>query len=92
MKLIIDKRLLDAKTVTFHPMKNDALIEITVDDFKKFIKEIGKTETVVDFVQLKKEMENDSKTEGKKEEKSESKKQGKKKKGGKPEEDENAEE
>jgi hypothetical protein len=48
-------------------MQNDAHTEISVDDFKKFLKVIGKVETVVDFEQLKKDVENESKEESKKE-------------------------
>lgn len=77
IRLVVDKRVFEAKTVTFHPMQNDALIEISTDDFKKYLKAIGKTETVVDFEQLKKEVEAEPKKEGKKEP---SKKEGKGKK------------
>lgn len=48
-------------------MQNDALIEISTDDFKKYLKAIGKTGTVVDFEELKKDTENESKKESKKE-------------------------
>jgi Ala-tRNA(Pro) deacylase len=54
VKIIVDKRLYEAKSLTFHPMQNDALTEISTEDFKKFLKTIGKVETVVDFAQLKK--------------------------------------
>lgn len=85
----MDKRVFEAEKVTFHPMQNDALTEITTEDFKKFLKAIGVTETVVDFVQLKKDMEAENKKgdkkEGKKESKKESGKSQSKKKGGKTE-------
>jgi hypothetical protein len=39
--------------VTFHPMQNDALTEISGDDFKRFLEAVGKGGVVVDFGQLK---------------------------------------
>lgn len=53
VKVIVDKKMYGAKTLTFHPMQNDALTEISVEDFKKFLKEIGKTEIIIDFAQIK---------------------------------------
>ncbi len=52
VKLLVDKKLYEAKTVTFHPMQNDALTEISLDDFKKFAQSTGKVPTVVDFAEL----------------------------------------
>lgn len=74
---MVDKRVFEAKTVTFHPMQNDALIEVSVEDLKKFLKAIGKTEVVVDFEQLKKDADNESKKEDKKEGGQGKKKEGK---------------
>jgi len=54
VKLLLDKKMYDVKSLTFHPMENTALTEISTEDFKKFVTAIGKTPTVVDFVQLKK--------------------------------------
>ena len=54
IRLLVDKKVFDSKTVTFHPMQNDALIEITSDDFKKFLKEIKKDPMILDFAELKK--------------------------------------
>ena len=65
VKLMVDKKMYDAKSLTFHPMKNDALTEIATEDFKKFITAIGKTAVVIDFQKLKKEVEDEA---GKKEE------------------------
>ncbi len=66
VKLIVDKRVFEAKSLTFHPMQNDALTEISTEDFKKFLKAINKEAQTVDFAQLKKEVEAEA---GKKEEK-----------------------
>ncbi len=72
----MDKRLYEAKSLTFHPMQNDALTEISTEDFKKFLAAIGKTANVVDFAQLKKEAEAESPEGG-------AKKEGEKKPAGK---------
>ena len=50
----MDKKVFEAKSVTFHPMQNDALIEISSEDFKKYLKAIAKEPKVIDFVELKK--------------------------------------
>lgn len=50
----MDKKLIESKSVTFHPMQNDALTELATEDFKKFLQTIGKEPTIVDFVQMKK--------------------------------------
>ena len=55
VKLIIDKRITEAKSVNFHPMQNDALIEISNKDFIKFIENIGKKAEILDFNDLKKD-------------------------------------
>jgi Ala-tRNA(Pro) deacylase len=54
VKIIVDKKMYEAKSLSFHPMQNDALTEISSEDLKKFLKASGKTEIVLDFVQLKK--------------------------------------
>lgn len=75
MKIVFDSKMLEKQTVTFHPMQNDALLELTTPDFLKFIKEIAKKQfEVIDFTKLKAENEKKSeetktKTEAKKEEK-----------------------
>ena len=54
IKLVIDKKMFEAKSLTFHPMQNDALTELSTEDFKKFLQNIGKVPIIVDFSQLKK--------------------------------------
>jgi len=96
VKLLFDKKLSEAKSLTFHPMQNDALTEISTEDFMKFLGAIGKAPTILDFEKLKKEAaagDEEEKKEGKKEEKkAAAKKQDKKKKEGKKEEEETEEE
>lgn len=59
-------------------MQNDALEEISTEDFKKFLKAIGKNETVVDFEQIKKDMkETDEKPKKETEKKQPKKKEAK---------------
>jgi len=67
VKLIVDKKVFEAKTIIFPPMQNNAHTEISIEDLKKFLKTIGKVETVVDFEQLKKDIENEAKEESKSE-------------------------
>ena len=58
VKLVVDSKLLEKTTVTFHPMQNNALLELATSDFLKFAKNLLKKEyEVIDFAKIKKEME-----------------------------------
>ena len=47
--LFVDRNLLNATTVSFHPNDNRASLVITVDDMMKFIKEIGNSYEILDL-------------------------------------------
>ena len=50
----MDRKLIEQKTVCFHPMANDSLIEISTEGFKRFLQAIDKIPIVIDFGTLKK--------------------------------------
>ena len=47
--LFVDRNLLNATKVSFHPNDNRASLVITVDDMMKFIKEIGNSYEILDL-------------------------------------------
>tara|TARA_Y100000310_G_scaffold345070_1_gene461587 strand:+ start:6498 stop:6983 length:486 start_codon:yes stop_codon:yes gene_type:complete len=46
-KVILDKELLEAQKIGFHPNVNTATIVITVEDFKKFLSALGYSFTTI---------------------------------------------
>ena len=54
VNVFVDKRAFEATNLTFHPMENNASIEIATEDFKHFLNMIGKSPIIVDFLSLKK--------------------------------------
>ncbi len=54
VKVLVDKRVYGTTSVAFHPMQNDALTEISTEDFRKYMDMIGRSPVTVDFLSLKK--------------------------------------
>ena len=53
VRVLIDKKVMAASNVTFHPMQNDALIELLADDLKRFLEKIGKSFVIIDFAAVR---------------------------------------
>lgn len=53
IRVFVDKKVQEAKTVAFRPMQNDSVTEIAGSDFMKFLEKIGKTATILDYQHIK---------------------------------------
>lgn len=52
LTFVLDKALLDAEVVNFHPLANTATTGLAQADFRRFLSLIGREPVVVDFGQL----------------------------------------
>ena len=52
VRLVLDRTLADAELVNFHPLTNTATTTVSGDGFRQFLKAVGVTPLIVDFVTM----------------------------------------